>query len=123
MPGNRPKLAAITTVYRKMAHTQHIVDRFLEGYGWNGAHHHPEMDLIALYVDQVGADDGALLGVVQVAAQRVQRFALVELPGDLPAVDRVGQVAISYVESRAAGRMMLSVTSPRTRERSWALWC
>ena len=56
MPG-RPKLAAITTVYRKYSHTQHIVDRFVEGYGWNGTHHHPEMDLIALYVDQVGADD------------------------------------------------------------------
>ena len=26
MPGNRPKLAAITTVYRKHSHTQHIVD-------------------------------------------------------------------------------------------------
>jgi hypothetical protein len=57
MPGNRPKLAAVTTVYRKHSHTQHIVDRFLEGYGWNGTHHHPEMDLIALYVDQVGPDD------------------------------------------------------------------
>jgi hypothetical protein len=57
MAGNRPKLAAITTVYRRMAHTQHIVDRYLEGYGWNGTHHHPEMDLISLYVDQVGADD------------------------------------------------------------------
>jgi len=57
MAGTRPKLAAITTVYRKMAHTQHVVDRYLEGYGWNGTHHHPEMDLIALYVDQVGADD------------------------------------------------------------------
>ena len=57
MAGNRPKLAAITTVYRKIAHTQHIIDRYLEGYGWNGTHHHPEMDLIALYVDQVGADD------------------------------------------------------------------
>jgi hypothetical protein len=57
MAGNRPKLAAITTVYRRMAHTQHVIDRYLEGYGWNGTHHHPEMDLIALYVDQVGADD------------------------------------------------------------------
>jgi hypothetical protein len=57
MAGTRPKLAAITTVYRKMAHTQHVVDRYLEGYGWNGTHHHPEMDLIALYVDQVGSDD------------------------------------------------------------------
>ena len=57
MPGNRPKLAGITTVYRKYSHTQHIIDRYLEGYGWNGTHHHPEMDLIALYVDQVGQDD------------------------------------------------------------------
>ena len=57
MAGDRPKLAAVTTVYRKYSHTQHIVDRYLDGYGWNGTHHHPEMDLVALYVDQVGADD------------------------------------------------------------------
>jgi hypothetical protein len=53
----RLKLAAVTTVYHKFAHTQHIVDRFLEGYGWNGEHHHPPMDLVSLYVDQVGDDD------------------------------------------------------------------
>src|SRR5436305_8287868 len=53
----RPKLAAITTTYFKYSHTQHIVDRFLEGYGWNGTHHHPPMDLVALYVDQVGDRD------------------------------------------------------------------
>lgn len=40
------------TEYRKFSHGQHIVDRFLEGYGWNGAHHHPPMDLVSLYVDQ-----------------------------------------------------------------------
>ncbi len=53
----RPKIAAITTVYRKYAHTQHIVDRFLEGYGWNGYHHHPPMDMVSLYVDQTPEDD------------------------------------------------------------------
>ena len=53
----RPKLAAITTVYFKHSHTQHIVDRFLDGYGWNGTHHKPEMDLVSLYVDQVGTTD------------------------------------------------------------------
>src|SRR3954470_6076407 len=53
----RPKLAAVTTTYFKYSHTQHIVDRFLDGYGWNGVHHHPEMDLVSLYVDQVGAND------------------------------------------------------------------
>ncbi len=53
----RPKLAAITTTYFKYSHTQHIVDRFLEGYGWNGTHHHPPMDLVSLYVDQIGDRD------------------------------------------------------------------
>jgi hypothetical protein len=57
MPENRPKLAAIVTVYRRMSHAQHIVDRFLEGYGWDGRFHHPPMDLVALYVDQKPPDD------------------------------------------------------------------
>jgi hypothetical protein len=51
------KLAAIVTVYRKYSHAQHIVDRLLEGYGWNGTHHHPPMDLVSLYVDETPADD------------------------------------------------------------------
>jgi len=49
---SRPKIAALITEYRKFAHGQHIVDRFLEGYGWDGTHHHPAMDLVSLYVDQ-----------------------------------------------------------------------
>jgi hypothetical protein len=50
---SRPKLAAITTTFFKHSHAQHIVDRFLDGYGWNGVHHRPAMDLVSLYVDQV----------------------------------------------------------------------
>ncbi len=53
----RPKIAAITTRYFKYSHTQHIVDRFLDGYGWNGTYHYPQMDLVSLYVDQVGPND------------------------------------------------------------------
>lgn len=49
---SRPKIAAIVTEYRKFSHGQHIVDRFLEGYGWEGKHHRPPMDLVSLYVDQ-----------------------------------------------------------------------
>jgi len=51
------KLAAVVTVYRKYSHAQHIVDRFLDGYGWNGAYHYPPFELAGLYVDEVGADD------------------------------------------------------------------
>src|SRR3982751_195957 len=54
---HRPKIAAISTIYFKHSHAQHIVDRFLEGYGWNGTHHHPPMDLVSLYVDQIGNGD------------------------------------------------------------------
>ncbi|MBI1788979.1 MAG: hypothetical protein HYR60_15715 [Acidobacteria bacterium] len=53
----RPKIAAIVTEYRKFSHGQHIVDRFLEGYGWNNAHHRPAMDLVSLYVDQTPRGD------------------------------------------------------------------
>ena len=56
-PPKRPKIAAIATTYFKYSHAQHIVDRFLEGYGWNGTHHHPPMDLVSLYVEQINQRD------------------------------------------------------------------
>ena len=65
-PAFRPKLAGVCTVYRKHSHTQHIIDRFLEGYGWNGVHHKPAMDLVSLYVDQHPPED--------LTADRAARF-------------------------------------------------
>src|SRR5512141_3214309 len=62
----RPKLAAICTIYFKMSHAQHIVGRFLEGYGWDSTHHHPPMDLVTLYVNQIGGDD--------LSRERARRF-------------------------------------------------
>jgi hypothetical protein len=67
----RPKLAGVVTVYHKFSHAQHIIDRFLDGYGWNGAYHHPPMDLVALYVNQVGADD--------LSRERAARFPTMKL--------------------------------------------
>jgi hypothetical protein len=67
----RPKLAGVVTVYHKFSHAQHIIDRFLDGYGWNGTHHHPPMDLVALYVNQVGADD--------LSRERAARFPTMKL--------------------------------------------
>ena len=48
----RPRIAAVVTEYRRYSHAQHILDRFLWGYGWEGKHHRPEMDLVSLYTDQ-----------------------------------------------------------------------
>jgi hypothetical protein len=56
-PQRRPRIAALASTYHKYAHAQHIVDRFLEGYGWEGRHRRPEMDVVALYVEQAGPDD------------------------------------------------------------------
>lgn len=54
---SRKKIAAIATIYHKYSHAQHIVDRFLEGYGWQGEHHYPPFEIASLYVDQVRDDD------------------------------------------------------------------
>jgi hypothetical protein len=67
----RPKLAAICTRYFKYSHSQHIVDRFLEGYGWNGTWHHPPMDLVSIYIDQIGEDD--------VSKTRLEQFPSMKL--------------------------------------------
>ena len=56
-PARRPKIAIIATMVRKYSHAQHFVDRFLEGYGWQGHHHYPPMDLVSLYVDQFPRND------------------------------------------------------------------
>ncbi len=57
---DRPRIAAVVTEYRKMDHGQGIVDRFLEGYGWQGHHHRPALDIVSLYVDQTQARSGDL---------------------------------------------------------------
>src|SRR5213593_3095643 len=72
----RPKLAAVCTAYFKYSHSQHIVDRFLEGYGWNGTHHHPAMDLISIYIDQIRAND--------VSKSRLEKFPSMKLYPTIP---------------------------------------
>src|SRR5205823_11007577 len=49
---HRKKIALLATEVRKYSHAQHFIDRFLEGYGWQGQHHRPPIELAGLYVDQ-----------------------------------------------------------------------
>ena len=53
----RPKLAAITTAWKRIFHPPQVVDRLLDGYGWNGTYYHPNVDVVSLYVDQRGPGD------------------------------------------------------------------
>ncbi|MGC8641994.1 MAG: hypothetical protein ACP5XB_19175 [Isosphaeraceae bacterium] len=51
-PPARPRIAAVVTEYRKASHGEGIVDRFLDGYGRNGRHYLPKVEVVSLYVDQ-----------------------------------------------------------------------
>ena len=53
----RLKIAATINTVQHLLHGQHILDRFLDGYGWEGAFHHPQMDLVGLFVDQTNRGD------------------------------------------------------------------
>ncbi len=56
-PARRPKVAALLTEFRRNSHAEVILDRILEGYGWEGEHYHPHLDLVAMYVDQFPEGD------------------------------------------------------------------
>ncbi len=68
----RKKVALIITEVRKMSHGQHFLDRFLEGYGWEGRHHHPAFEVAGLYVDQFPKGD--------LSHDRVERFKVPLFP-------------------------------------------
>jgi hypothetical protein len=57
----RKRMAIITTVWRYLSHAQHMGDRFLVGYPWEGKWHRPAIDVVALYVDQKPKDDQSSL--------------------------------------------------------------
>ena len=53
----RKRVAMLITEVRRHSHGQHFLDRFLEGYGWGGRWHKPEVDLVSIYVDQFPESD------------------------------------------------------------------
>ena len=48
----RPKVAALLTEFRKLSHAEVILDRILEGFGWESQHYRPQLELVSMYVDQ-----------------------------------------------------------------------
>ncbi len=53
----RKKLAVVTTLWNYRSHAWHMAERFLHGYPREGHWHQPPFQVVAAYVDQVGADD------------------------------------------------------------------
>jgi hypothetical protein len=86
----RKSLAIITTVWTFSSHAQHMGDRFLVGYPWEGRWHQPAIDVVALYVAQRPDGDQS--------AERAKTFGFTVYPtigeaicrgGDALAVDAV----------------------------------
>jgi hypothetical protein len=80
---SRKRLAIITTVWRYLSHAQHMGDRFLVGYPWEGRWHRPAVDVVALYVDQKPDDDQS--------AQRAHEFGFKIFPTIAETLRRGGQ--------------------------------
>ena len=76
-------MAIITTVWRYLSHAQHMGDRFLVGYPWEGRWHRPAIDVVALYVDQKPQDDQS--------AQRARDFGFKVYPTIPEALRQGGQ--------------------------------
>lgn len=84
------RIAIITTIYRYLSHGQHMGDRFLVGYPFDGEWHKPDMKVVSLYVDQHPEGD--------LSAERARQFGFKVYPtiaetlrcgGDKLAVDAV----------------------------------
>jgi len=49
---SRKRIAIITTLWAYLRHGQHIGDRFLVGYPWEGNWHEPEVEVVSAFVAQ-----------------------------------------------------------------------
>ena len=67
----RPRIAALVTEVRRLSHGEVIIDRFLEGFGWESGHHNPRVDLVSLYVDQFPEGD--------LSRERASRFSQLKI--------------------------------------------
>lgn len=95
LPASSPKrLAILATVYRPLSHAQHMGDRFLVGYPWEGTWHKPDVKVVSLYVDQKPQGD--------LSGERAREFGFGVFPtipealrcgGKLLAVDAVLLIA------------------------------
>jgi hypothetical protein len=53
----RPQIAVVANIYKTHLHTQHIVDRILDGYGYGGVYRKPALDVVSIQVEERGEGD------------------------------------------------------------------
>jgi hypothetical protein len=57
MSGKRPRVAVLANIYKTHLHTQHIIDRVLEGYNYGAEFRRPALEVVSIYVEQRGEGD------------------------------------------------------------------
>ncbi len=86
----RKKLAIICTHWTMQSHAQHMGDRFLTGYPWQGKWHRPPFEVVAVYTDQQPKGD--------LAPQRAMEYGFTIYPTIAEAVCCGGkQLAVDAV--------------------------
>ena len=53
----RPQIAVLANTYKFRLHTQHIIDRILDEYGFGGVFHHSPLEVVSMFVEQRGPGD------------------------------------------------------------------
>ncbi|MCU1262204.1 MAG: hypothetical protein JWO80_5089 [Bryobacterales bacterium] len=53
----RPQIAVLANTYKFHLHTQHIIDRILDGYGFGGVFRHSPLQVVSIFVEQRGEGD------------------------------------------------------------------
>lgn len=53
----KPRIGVVANIYKAHLHTQHIVDRILDGYNFGGVFHHPQLEVVSIFVEQRGEGD------------------------------------------------------------------
>ena len=55
--GKRPRIAVLANIYKTHLHTQHIIDRVLEGHNFGAEFRRPALEVVSIYVEQRGDGD------------------------------------------------------------------
>ncbi len=55
--GRKKRMAIVTTTWWYRSHAWHMATRFLVGYPLNGRWHHPDIEVVSAYVDQIKDND------------------------------------------------------------------
>jgi hypothetical protein len=86
----RKRIAIVTTLWKYLSHAQHMGDRFLVGYPWEGRWHRAPIDVVAVYADQKPAEDQSELRAKEFGFKAYPSIAeALRCGGDKLAVDAV----------------------------------